>query len=256
MKNKKELAYLLIIFLWFLFSKCQPYTPVNSNFSVTGKNSVNRQKIPSREVNGISSGLKKIMPEYEIAVGDVIEVKFFYQGELNEIVTVRPDGRITLQRVGSIYVLGMRPSHLQEIIQKKYAEIINDPEVTVFIRKYSDLRVYVMGEVQNPGGQVWQPNLTIVRSIAEAGGFKKEAKYSSILLLRLHNNRIYAHRVNLEDLYRGQKLPRDIRLRPNDVVFVPAKFITHVKEFITNFYDLVLPPLDMYYRALILDRWN
>ncbi len=261
MKNNCWKITLLVISIisWFSVFNCQPYPVVNSGINSNGRNQSKNSGIKLSGRNNPSKARSlsaSKLPEYQIAVGDIIEVKFFYQEDLNEIVTVRPDGRITLQRVNSIYVLGMTPSHLQKIISLKYSEIIKEPEVTVFIRKYSDLRVYVMGEVQTPGGLDWQQNLTLVRAVAEAGGFKKEAKVTSILLLRLVNNRIYAHRLNLRDLFKGSKLPRDVRLKPNDVVFIPSKFITNVKEFVTNFYDLILPPLDVYYRATLLDRIN
>ena len=34
--------------------------------------------------------------EYRLQVGDQLDVKFFYNPELNEQVTVRPDGRMSL----------------------------------------------------------------------------------------------------------------------------------------------------------------
>jgi len=34
--------------------------------------------------------------EYRLQVGDQLDVKFFYNPELNEQVTIRPDGRISL----------------------------------------------------------------------------------------------------------------------------------------------------------------
>jgi len=41
-----------------------------------------------------------LMKEYVIQPGDELDVKFFYNPDLNELVTVRPDGRISLQLVG------------------------------------------------------------------------------------------------------------------------------------------------------------
>ena len=40
--------------------------------------------------------------EYRLQVGDQLDIKFFYNPELNEQVTVRPDGRISLQLVHEI----------------------------------------------------------------------------------------------------------------------------------------------------------
>ena len=54
--------------------------------------------------------------EYVLGFGDVIEVKFFANSEYNEVVAVRPDGKISLQRVGDISVVGMPVSKLDDII--------------------------------------------------------------------------------------------------------------------------------------------
>jgi len=250
MKKMRRRVILLVIVYGIVMLNCQPYYPAMPVTEISGRVGPARGSKTSQ----VKSTKKAVQPEYQIEVGDVIEVKFFYQDELNEIVSVRPDGRITLQRIGAIFALGMTPSRLQEIVTIKYAEIIKEPEVTVFIRKFSDLRVYVMGEVKNPGGLTWQQNLTMMRAVADAGGFNKGAQLTSVLLLRLENDHLQAQRVDLKDLLRGRNLSRDIRLKPNDVIYVPSRFIMHVKEFVTNFYDVVLPPLDMYYRAAVLDR--
>jgi protein involved in polysaccharide export with SLBB domain len=39
-------------------------------------------------------------PRLTLGPGDVLEVKFFYNPELNESQTVRPDGKIALQLIG------------------------------------------------------------------------------------------------------------------------------------------------------------
>ena len=91
------------------------------------------------------------MPEYRLGFGDEIEVKFFNNAQFNEMITVRPDGRITLEKIGDIYVTGMTPSQLDSLITTTYADIIRDPEVTVFVRKFGSYQTYILGEVGDPG---------------------------------------------------------------------------------------------------------
>lgn len=194
-------------------------------------------------------------PEYRLGIGDVLEVKFFYHPEFNETITVGPDGRVSLQRIGFLYVVDMPPSKLQVLIKKKYAEIVKDPEVTVFLREFAALKVYVLGQVQNPGGFAWQKNLTVVRAIAEVGGFTRAAKYSDILLLRLENRHLVVRKINLKEMLKGRTRQRDFRLKPNDVIHVPMRTIANVKEYVNHFYDLILPPLEIYYRAGLVQNY-
>ena len=49
---------------------------------------------------------------YRFAPGDTMDVKFDYVRDLNDTVRVRPDGFISLQRVGEVRVVGMTPGSL------------------------------------------------------------------------------------------------------------------------------------------------
>ena len=61
----------------------------------------------------------KLLP-YSIQPGDQLDIKFFYNPELNETVTVRPDGMISLQLVDEVKTAGLKPSELDELLTKKY----------------------------------------------------------------------------------------------------------------------------------------
>jgi hypothetical protein len=75
--------------------------------------------------------------DYRIQVGDQIDIKFFYNPELNEQITVRPDGRIGLQLVGELVTAGMTAGELKAVLVSKYAEQLRDPEVAVIVRSFS-----------------------------------------------------------------------------------------------------------------------
>ena len=51
---------------------------------------------------GIQTTYPYTEQEYRLQVGDQLDIKFFYNPELNEQVTIRPDGRISLQLVHEI----------------------------------------------------------------------------------------------------------------------------------------------------------
>jgi protein involved in polysaccharide export with SLBB domain len=56
--------------------------------------------------------------------GDRIEVKFYYNDKLNEEITIRHDGRISLQLIGEIMAAGRTPVQLENLIEDKYAEVL------------------------------------------------------------------------------------------------------------------------------------
>jgi hypothetical protein len=88
--------------------------------------------------------------DYQIQVGDQLDIKFFFNPELNETVLVRPDGRIALQLVGEIPVVGNTVSQIRKVLIKNYAGQLKNPEIAVLLRA-SD--VIGDGVRQSPGSE-------------------------------------------------------------------------------------------------------
>lgn len=189
--------------------------------------------------------------EYRLGFGDEIEVKFFNNPEYNETVQVRPDGKISLQRVDDIRVTGMPISKLDDIITRAYAEILVDPEVTVFLRNFGGRRVYVMGEVQQPGSYDLVRGMSVLRAIAAAGGPSNGARMNSILLLRRSEERgLQADRLDLTPSRMAQMMENDLAVQALDLIYVPKTFIADVDAWISQVYRVVLTPLDVYSRTV------
>lgn len=197
---------------------------------------------------------EKIVPEYRLGFGDVVEIKFFRNIQFNEEITVRPDGRISLAKIGELMVSGMTCAQLDRVITETYGEFVREPDVTVIVREFGGYRVYVLGEVESPGGYNIQRNMTILQALAEAGGTKISAKLGSVILLRRgQGEEVTALKVDIGKSIRAKNRldvsRNDIYVQPQDIVFVPKTFIASASDFLTQVYDGVLPPLDMYIKA-------
>ena len=70
---------------------------------------------------------------YILAAGDKIAVKFFYNPELNVDVTIRPDGKISLQLIGDVIAAGLTPDELTSKLRSKYAEVLNSSSDTYIL---------------------------------------------------------------------------------------------------------------------------
>lgn len=187
--------------------------------------------------------------QYRLGFGDKLEIKFFNNNEYNESVAVRPDGRISLQRVGDISVVGMTVSQLDSIITDTYAEILVSPDVTVIVREFGGQDCYVLGEVKNPGIYPINKGLSAIRAIAAAGGPKQSARMNSVLLIRAtENHNVLAERLDLDLSDLGSAMQHDRILRPYDVIFVPPTFISDLGGYLDQIYDIVLRPLDIWVR--------
>ncbi|MBI1852230.1 MAG: polysaccharide biosynthesis/export family protein [Planctomycetes bacterium] len=120
--------------------------------------------------------------------------------------------------------------NLTEIIEggKIENDILIRPDDTIVIRnlKVDESKIFVMGKVKSPGSFPWKKkdNLTVFRSIALAGGFDKYAKPEGTVVLRRTPKGDEVHKVNLIEVIEGG-LKSDLKLEPNDVVFVPESFL-------------------------------
>ena len=145
--------------------------------------------------------------DYKIQVGDTLDIKFFYHPELNESVVVRPDGRISLQLVHEVQASGLTPETLRENLRGKYEAQISKPEIAVIVRSFSSQKIYVDGEVVKPGLIPLTGPMTILQSIASAGGIKETARLDEVIIIRRGpENRPFSTVVNVEKVINGDDL--------------------------------------------------
>ncbi len=203
----------------------------------------------SQEVVQLSEAVKNTPRLYRLGYGDVVSVKFFHTPEYNETVTVRPDGHITLQQVGDLYVAGKTTEEIDSEITAVFSQVLQNPQVTVIVRQFGGQQCYVMGEVEKPGVVPVAKGMTLMRAIAAAGGPKKTAKMSSIILIRSEDfKKAEASRLDLSMGHLKEHMETDLSVQAYDVVYVPKTFIADVGAFMSQIYDIVLPPFDAWAR--------
>jgi polysaccharide export outer membrane protein len=162
------------------------------------------------------------LQEYKIQPGDTLDIKFFYNSELNELITVRPDGRISMQLAHEVMAAGKTPAELTKTLEFFYKKELENPEITVIVRSFSAQKVYVGGEVNKPGAVVITSPITVMQAIFAAGGLKDTALISEVIVIRrVSPNKPLVIPVNLKKAIDGTDTNQDITLMPDDVVYVP-----------------------------------
>lgn len=180
--------------------------------------------------------------EYRIQIGDVLDVKFYYNPELNDSVTVRPDGRISLQLAPEVMAAGQTPPDLANQLRERYRSELRNPQVTVIVRTFGSQKMFVDGEVGTPGLVTLTGPLTVMQSIAESGGFKETARMNEILVIRrIAAKKPYVMTVNLDDAISGTDLGQDIYVQPFDIVFVPRSPIANVDLWVDQYIRKLIP---------------
>ena len=180
--------------------------------------------------------------EYKIQAGDLLDIKLFYNPELNELLTVRPDGRITLQLINDIVAAGLTSAELTAVLIKAYAGELDNPKVAVIVRTSVAERVYVDGEVNRAGMIPLTGPTTILQSIAQAGGVKDTARTGEIILLRKgDDNKVIVFRLNLEDALLGEGKSQDVYLKSNDIVYIPKSAIANINTWVDMYLRKNMP---------------
>jgi protein involved in polysaccharide export with SLBB domain len=180
--------------------------------------------------------------EYRIQIGDQLDVKFFYNPELNEQVTVRPDGRISLQLVHELVVAGLTPDELTGSLTKKYAPELKKPEITVIVRSFGGHKIYVDGEVNKSGMFPLMGFMTVLQAISQAGGVKDTARTSEVVIIRRgENNEPFVSQVNLRKVINGTDMSQDITLKPFDIVYVPRSPIADINIWVDQYIRKNIP---------------
>jgi polysaccharide biosynthesis/export protein len=161
---------------------------------------------------------------YVVATGDQITVRFYYNPQLDEDLTVRPDGNISLSLVGDMPANGKTPDQLSKEITDKYADYLTKPVAVVLIRVSALARAFVSGEIARPGVLSLNNGFdTVLQSIAASGGILETADLGHVILIRHVPSQAEPIVVQL-DLARtvgGKDPQQDMLLLPNDFVYVP-----------------------------------
>jgi polysaccharide biosynthesis/export protein len=185
--------------------------------------------------------------DYLILPGDVIEVQYRYTPEFNQIVTVQPDGYITLPIAGSIKVAELTLEQVRMLILKRAGERLREPEAIVTLKEFQKPYFVVAGEVVQPGRMEMRERITALQAVMLAGGFKDSARSSQILIFRrLNSDEAEVKSVDLRNIKTTNDLQNDLMLRPGDMLLVPQNRITKVSRFIKLInLGLFFNPLDV-----------
>lgn len=174
-------------------------------------------------------------PRYNIRAADTFEVNFELSPEFNQVVTVQPDGFITLKGVGDIHVAGQTVPELTQTLANAYAKILNDPLISVVLKDFERPYFTASGQLNHPGKYELRGNLTLTEAIAVAGGFNGDAKHSQVLLFRRVNDQWLSAKIfNVKHMLKQGDLGEDPMLRPGDQLFVPKNALSKIKPFIPN----------------------
>lgn len=193
----------------------------------------------------ISKLLAKPSP-YMIDSGDVLSIVVWDHPELSNAATVSTgapagagadastaattappagfmvdhEGMIQFPYAGPLKVAGLTQDQARNLLANRLSKYLKQPKVTLRVQSYRSKRVYVDGEVKNPGLQAINDiPMTLVEALNRAGGVLPTGDQSQVVVNRSGTN----YQINLPQLVQRGVNPGSILLANGDVVRVRSR---------------------------------
>jgi len=160
--------------------------------------------------------------EYRLGKGDEIAVDFAGRPDLSAKLVVGPDGRVTLPLAGDLQLAGKTREEAAKAIETALAAFYTNLSVQVAVTKYTANKVLVLGAVEKPGVITFDGTPTLLEALSRSGmetGPNKSAQIPERCAIYRGQDEVVW--VDLKNLIDSGNSLADLRLRRDDVVYVP-----------------------------------
>ena len=157
-------------------------------------------------------------PDYVAGPGDAIKIDVWGKIEGTWNVKVDNDGNVRLPKIGVVGVTGLTFSELKDLLLKEFSKYYTGFEMNVSMGPLRTVTVYVVGNAKRPGVYTVSSLSTVINALFAGGGPSKTGSMRNIQVKR--NGRTVVTFDLYDFLLQGDKT-HDIRLMPEDVIFIP-----------------------------------
>jgi polysaccharide export outer membrane protein len=170
---------------------------------------------------------------YRITPGDVLELTFPFVPELNQTVTVQPDGYVTLKEIADIRAQGRTLVQLRADVRAAYEPFVVDPVFTIALKEFDAPSIVANGAVAKPGRYDLRGPLTLTQALALAGGTLWGADTAHVALYRRYGrDEIEVKQINVQRMLAKRDLSEDPLLQPGDMIVVPNGILGKLKPML------------------------
>jgi len=156
--------------------------------------------------------------DYVIGPGDSIQVQLFGKENNEYTLPVTRDGSVNFPGIGPVMVAGLRFPELQRALTQRVENQLIGMRISVSLGPLRSIRIFVLGDVQQPGSYTVSGLSTMTNALFVSGGVRT---IGSLRNIQLKRNGAVVSRLDLYDLLLRGDTRGDARLQPGDVIFVP-----------------------------------
>lgn len=188
-------------------------------------------------VASLASGQNNAAPgsaaaDYVIGPQDVLTITSYDQADLSSKFTVEADGTFTYPYIGRVRAGGQTLRTLEAQLKKQLIDdgYFKNPQITVAVETYKSQKIFIVGEVRQPGTYPLSGRMNLVEVLARAGSTLPTSSGEAIIVhtdgpatgptLPSENHLKNIEKVDLRELQNGEA-SANLTLRDGDTVFIP-----------------------------------
>lgn len=139
----------------------------------------------SEPLHNLQADTGSAQEDYKIGTLDLLDVKVLYADDISRTVRVDAQGNISLPLVGVIKAEKLTTYQLEQAIAAKLSQdLLQNPQVTVFVKEFTSQRMTIQGAVKRSGVYDFQGKATLLSAISMAGGLDEKANENNVKVIR------------------------------------------------------------------------
>ncbi|HJV97316.1 MAG TPA: polysaccharide biosynthesis/export family protein, partial [Albitalea sp.] len=171
--------------------------------------------VPSAAEPSSSIDNVPVSGDYVVGPGDQLVIRAWGSIDVDYRATVDRNGQISLPKVGSFNVAGVKASELEAHLRAQIGRIFTNFQLNVTLGHLRGVKVFVVGPAQRPGVYTLPSQSTMLSAVAAAGGPGPNGSMRKLSLRR--DGQVVSELDVYDFLVQGDK-SKDIQLVAGDVV--------------------------------------
>jgi polysaccharide export outer membrane protein len=170
---------------------------------------------------------------FTLGPGDSLEIEIIGIANSRVITPVGLDGKIYYNLLTGLDVWGLTLDQTRELLEKELVKYVPQAQVGLTLRAVGSKHVWVLGRLNHPGIFPLTGSMTLLESLAQAGGTARSpSQVTSQDLADLRHSFVVRQGqflpVDFFRLLRGGDMSQNIYLQPDDFVYVPSSLVNEV----------------------------
>jgi polysaccharide export outer membrane protein len=161
-------------------------------------------------------------PGYRLFPGDELDIVVYAAPELSRTILVAPDGRLLMPYAKPIMAGNKTIRQVERELSAALAGVVKNPDVQITPKTFQSQKIFIGGEVRNPGSFDMPGQIDVLQALTMAGGATERAKPKQALLIRRSPDgrpmmRVIDVASGLKDVRQLSNIP----LQRFDILYVP-----------------------------------